>query len=204
MSELEELKERLQKVETENARLRYALEVVDRDIDRAALRFLKSTVPHGKLKFSSFLELLELEMRRRYMDNRATPEGFKSYVTDTVWKLMHEKIDQVVAEMMPKLKGEVSNYVKLPVVIKKVMRMGTERKKLMYQALSVKGMVKNGLGESPEAAYADLRDRLVVLIKTNPVFALVRDPMSMAIFNKSKAFAKEELEGWTLEARLWG
>jgi hypothetical protein len=143
-----------------------ALKTVDRDVEKAAAKYLRSTAPHGHLKFYQFLDLLALEMRREVRIEMADDLKKSKVRAQVLSDAVNQQIEARVTEMLPVLRAKVSEFIKLKVLIlvkpdqKVTFRRGETP--LLYKAVALRGTARQGLGYKPEDAYERLRENIVL------------------------------------------
>src|SRR5438128_1790638 len=82
-----------------------ALRVIDEQVDYAAGKYLKSTVPEGKLKFAEFLDLLALEMRRHAREEIRAQKKAIDTLPGQVKARFQRMLEEKIESMLPTLKG---------------------------------------------------------------------------------------------------
>lgn len=190
--QLEQLRQKIGK-------LHDIIQSIDSDVDRAAARYLQPLVPRGHLKFCDFLELLVKEVRRTEREQPRSDKAARGAITKELGRRIDEKVDS----LLPVLKGKISDYIRIPVLVRQQQK-GPQILPLRFVACVLKGHVHNGRGDSPEAAYQDARDRLVSeLFDLGPkAFAQAGDPHLAREYAKAEPFLSEVIEGFTVEARI--
>ena len=179
-----------------------ALVTIDRAVDKAAMRYLSSTVPHGNLRFSEFLELLVCEIKRALNKKWGSRAEIRGWVKTAIKEDIEERIEKRIDSLMSSIKKKLSEYVTIPVLIRPAKpRMGQEIPP--FAAMSVRGKIKHGRGQTPEDAYASLRERLILELSVAGYRILQsQDGNLVPIFQKSEPYLTEEIEGFKIIARI--
>lgn len=191
----------------QNASLRFAFETIDRDIARAAARYLSNVTDRRYLKFKDFLDLLVLEIRRQAIDELKAA-NLKKVASEEFQRKLEERIEG----LMPTIEGRLSDYITLQVLVthgaKKFNPKSGRVELIMPMARPVRGSFQAGHGQNPEAAYNAMRERLVLdlfEVGSDSILAaqLKRkdDPLS-SLFAEAKPYRVEEIGGFTVEARI--
>jgi len=195
----ESTSETISRLKRHIGKLHHALNTIDSDIDRAARKYINSTAPHGSLKFHDFLDLLVLEIKRKVIEEN----GCSLQLKGSIGKYVRQMVEIKMAELLPTLKGKISDYIKIPILIIPSNKRYQGNGAIKFQAMCLVGSIRHGGGDTPENAYKDLRDRIVIeLLSKGPRDFLTRDMNQMPAYHKSPPFLTETLEGWTLEVRL--
>ena len=204
-----ELDQQAENLRQRNNRLMHALQTVDMDIDRAAAKYLNSTVPHGKLQFRDFLELLALEIRRSERALFKDSTRAEKVISKEIQRLMEKKLDEQVSKLLPTIQGKLADYLTIEVLIlPKRLKFDPTGKEITtpFQAFPLRWFGKRGKGDTAELAYADLREQFVI-----DLFARGQQDVAVALVAKDRELAKryagaepfrsEVLEGFRIEAR---
>lgn len=189
-------------------KLSEALRTIDLAVDRAAAKYLRPVVEYGHLEFSEFLDLLVAEIKHQVRDELKDERKIKNILTKEIERRMEERI----LELLPGIKGKLSDYLVLPVLIieeKKIIipnRLG-QSFKTVCRALAVRGNIKYCDGATPEEAYAQLLERFAVevfqLNKEDMLQRLgVKDMELFRRFKDAEPFKTDEIEGYKIEARI--
>jgi hypothetical protein len=189
------------------SRLQRALEIVDRDVDRAAALYLSPVVERGYLKFCDFLKLLVTEIRRKTREEIVD----KRQIRMLLHVELQRRIDQRIEELLPVLKGNLARHLTLQALImpstKKIGLVG-QVEVVGARTAVLRGTIGYGKGVTPEAAYNDLRERLVLaLFADGPEQLLVKQlgvkNYDLARqFESARPYRMDEIEGFRLEARI--
>jgi len=192
------------------AKLTHALEIIDRDADRMAAKYLHSTVERGYLKFADFLELLVLEIRRDANTALTNTARFRH--------LMAREIElRVKAELerrMPAVEGTLEQLLKIQAVVLpdrvRLDREGTKKNTGMRAHLLC-GNMKWGRGSTAEEAILDLKHRLTIELLSMKgdshamlSFFKARDRLMAEYFARATPHKVEEIAGFKVEVRILG
>lgn len=175
---------------------------IDIDVAQAAKKYLKN-VPAGTLEFTEFLDLLVTQVREEFKD--------KALLKCTLRELVKDRLEEKLQEFIPKLKGRLSDYLTLPIII--LPKTYEIRDHLLiktapsYRAISVRGVALRSVGPTPEDAYQEIRKRVACQIfgsgaQETAKQLSVRDWELAKKFEIAKPFLTDEIEGFKIEARL--
>lgn len=204
------MEELIEELRDENSRLRDLFHKIDQDIDRAAGRYLNSTVAHGHLQFRDFLDLLVLEIKRSArQDLRGEMKQTKRMLADEV----RRQIEEGAESLVPLLQVEVAKSIMIPVLIRFEGRPAVPFREaagpVQYHAVPLRGAAKNGRGGTPENAYLKLRDSLTLaLLKASEsrkamVGFLLQENVGLSLeYAQAEPFRSDEIHGFKVEVRL--
>jgi hypothetical protein len=190
-----------------------ALKTVDHEVDRAAAKYLHPTVQTGYLKFADFLELLVREVRVQIRSEIKDERKIATALTKEMQARFEEKLEAKVESLLPVLKGKLSDYITLRVVVQKKATPNIPFARFApsptYYAMPIRGSVKQGLGVSPHKAYLDLREKLVLNIfdlgPSEFIHSMfqVKPTATLEKFEKGSLIVNDDLEGFKVEVRLF-
>lgn len=194
--------------------LRGALTTIDRDVDRAAAKYLDPTVPHGHLRFSQFLDLLVLETKRHFNRvSRSRASGKEeSNLSVEVRKLMEEKIEERIAALLPEITIKIEEVIRIPVLIGKkkhpAILFRSPEAPPTFHAFPLRGYLKAGKGDSPENAYEELRENILFYLAQTTSrevflkFLSAKHTELSSRFNAAKPFRLDEIGGFKVDVRI--
>lgn len=208
----EEAKDRLiETLKSQLDSLGSTLRYIDADVDRAVAKYLNPTVPYGKLKFKDFIDLLVLEVKRSTRREMRQNTKFREELTDNVRKGFHKRLDMVVDSLLPEIKGKLSDYIKIKILLtcrkKNPIPFARNQEPPVWDAKPVRSTIKHGKGWTPEAAYDQFRERMILelfsLGTSDFAHALVHFDVGLdAKFKVAKPFRTEVIEGYEVEVRI--
>jgi len=204
---VEEFAEELEELRDENSRLRDILSKIDNDIDRAAGRYLNSTVAHGHLEFRDFLNLLALEIKR------SAWQDLRGETKRMIAEEIRRQIDERAESLVPILQIEVAKSITIPILIRFTGRPAVPFREAAgparYHAVPLRGSVKVGRGDTPEEAYLKLRDWLTLaLLKASGsrkaiVGFLMQESGGLSLeYAQADPFRSDEIHGFKVDVRL--
>lgn len=198
---------RIAELEQKVAHLTAALRNIDFDVARAAKRYLRCS-PSGVIDFVEFLDLLVLEVREVMRERRENQDATK----EALREIVRERLGQEMAKCLPALKGRLSDYLTLEVVIlPKTHQMQGHllvKTEPFFKALSVRGdKITPSIGRTPEEAWTEMRKRLACHIfgagpEMVPSLMAPRDWELAQRFQAGRPFLMDEIEGFKIEVRL--
>jgi hypothetical protein len=190
------------------ARLEYALLTIDKDVDRAAAKYLRPVVEYGHLKFCKFVDLLAAEMKRRAKEELKDERKIQNVLTREIERRMEERI----TALLPAIKGKLSDYLTMQVLILNEHKIPVHeghvtRYKTACRAFVIRGNIKHYDGGSPEEAYAHLREQITIeLFQTTPETMFhrlaVKDMELSKRFSEAEPFKTDDIGGYKIEVRI--
>lgn len=196
----------IEELERKVAHLGAALKSIDRDVASAAKKYLRCNAG-GVLDFAEFLDLLSAEVKEYVRGGNQSQAAMKAELREIV----RERLEQETAALLPTLKGRLSDYVTLQIVIlEKTHQMQGHllvKTEPFWKALSVHGEMGHSLGRTPEEAWAEMRKQIACKLFSagpeNMVRQLsIRDFELHKRFEAGRSFVTDELEGFKIEVRL--
>ena len=189
--------------------LKRGLNRVDQDVDNAARRYLKSTVPSGHLHFSDFLDLLVREIRREVRLEMKADEKLIQAAKKASTGLIAEKVEEIAASKLPALLYDVSKYVMVRALIVryKTVVPGTAPSSFYYHSLAVRGNVKHGYGLTEEEAWTSLKERISLKLaaenrKDVLEFLSSEHPLIEERFRSSPLWREDSIGEFKVQIRL--
>lgn len=193
--------------------LNNALKTVDFEVDKAARKYLSSTVQTGHLKFSEFMELLVREVKvtvkREIRNDSKVATALKKDARD----LLETKMDAKIEALIPVLKGRLTDYITIRVVVLKKATPNIPFARYdpddFFYAMPIRGSIKQGVGISPEKAYADLREKLVLnIFELGPKdfihsLLMTKPPSTLTKFEEGRSLLMDDLEGFKVDVRFY-
>ena len=178
-----------------------ALATVDRDVDKAAAKYLRSTVPHGQLRFSEFLELLVREVKRSVNQEWGRESRFRLWFKKSLSKEIEERIEKRIDALMPAIQNQLSEYITIPVILRPAKpKMGLSLPPFM--AVAIRTKTRHGRGLTLDSAYAELKERLVLtLVKAGPEVLRHFDQNEWVRFEKATPYLEDRVEGFKINVR---
>lgn len=202
-----------EQLKAENVRLRVVLGHIDREMDRAAAKYLNSTVPRGHLRFQQFVNLLVLEVRRSIrLDLK---EERESKLKVAMRGLIEAKIDERMMSLLPLMQAGIAKFVTIQVLIKAVEDPAIPYRKgagpTKYRAIPLRGTSKYGHGGTAEDAYSKVRENLAIgLLKASEsrgeMVKFLTHEREEFFYKYAQAtpFRSDEIDGFKIESRLEG
>ena len=223
---LAELASKDRQIEALNAKLDHlggALRIIDGDVARASKRFLHAEVPHGQLKFNEFLNLLELEIRTAYRKRygrriEEAERDEKVAISEELSRRIDDRVEKALETILPRIRGRLQDYIWIPVLVEKHQKILTPRGQAkfaqdtresvtIYHANSLRGNIKHGEGMTPEEAWTQLRERIVLnLFGKGPAEVVSSVHMNnkglMTAFEEAQSFKRDMIEGFRVDVRI--
>lgn len=196
----------IEELERKVAHLTRALKHIDADVAGAARRYLRCN-PGGFLQFSEFLDLLVAEVKELVRDRNTNQAATRERLRE----LVRDRLEKETASLLPALKGRLSDYVTIQIVIlEKTHQMQGHllvKTEPFFKALSVRGELGYSLGRTPEEAWVEMRKQIACRIfsanQENIARQLsIRDFELSKRFEAGKPFMTDSLEGFNVEVRL--
>ncbi len=190
--------------------LKKALNRIDSDVRHAAKRYLHSETPEGHLHFSDFIELLALEIRHQVKEQLDYDRRMLEVARKTARELISEKLEELAMSKLPALREEISEFVTIRVLLcrRKVISISGGPDSFHYQALTVKGSVKQGLGKTQEEAWAQLRERIAIELLERGTqerlleFLSSEHPLILERFEHAAPWRTDAIGGFKVEIRI--
>lgn len=198
-------------LETLVHQLKNALKRIDADVDRAARRYIRSPVPEGYLHFSDFLDLLALEIRQNVKEELSIEKKRLEATRKAVHGAVAERLEELAVSSLPMLKVDLQDFVKLRVLLvrrKEHLSISDPKMVYRYQALSIKGNMKQGLGDTQEEAWSRLREYLAIELshqdtpKKMLAFLSIEHPLILERFEKAAPWRLDRIGEFMVEIRM--
>lgn len=205
-------------------RLGTTLRYIDQDVMGAAKKWLHAEIPHGRLTFSDFLELLVLEVRQTIKKRYATKiseeeQQTKKIISEELSRRIDERVEKYMEENLPRIRGRLQDYIWVPVLIEpydkivypsgqgKFAQDHGEKVIPNFHAIPLRGSIKHGEGETPEAAWLNLRERFVLaLFRKGPEELATMMAMNhngkLKAFEEAPVFKRDLIEGFRIDVRI--
>lgn len=209
-------------LQEENAHLRRALASIDHEVDRAAGKWLHSTVPHGKLKFGEFLDLLALEIRRQLSEEHRIERHPSKVATKLMSKfktMIDSRVEESVGRLVEQARGRMDECFRIKIILLPGRKVVSSRASLVtgeseiesyWRAVSIYGAGPERVAraKTPESACDQLQERLLLdFFRPSSIGNVmdlfrVRDNDIYDRWLKAKPFRADRLGSFHVDARI--